>query len=1652
MVYNNVTELAPWPSQVLEINFDEPSISVPSNAWVRFSYLSRRVGLNEQYLLKPEDPTTPFGTDLDKHDFVFPPTSALRWDVNDQSDNFLSFYLRDSGDPYVHIVPTRIIPTLSASSLYELSGTIASVPFGVTLTTEQVEEDRLETLYLNTVGRTTSALSFSGGPLYLKENTEKTINLGGITTQQAGTFPHRLLSIYFNVGADIGGDEVEFKVKPTLLDPNQLESIAQGTTTNYCDVSAITGTVDYNTGDWTLDWNCGTSIQNSTYDIVYIKEETDLQASSVISGTTPTFTLSSDYPVYMYTTDFDVDGSHGFTLHFTPYAEIGGNYTATPNLTPKMRDLYQELSLDLDASNSMWRFIGDVEYDGLSASADGNDYIQGDWLGGDIAPITFSTDGDFFGIFTGYVEISSTNGITDDYYVQVYTNSAFADVSLSATVVESNNYEFELSSDIELVDSSPIYFDYYPVYTRMTLTDCDGNILERNTAYNFGDVGCLSALNLGLGTTIISLTAGDLGITSSYEADANLPLSAFTLKTVGEITTDCGPTSQYLISSYFEDDDGNRYFPPLNGNICWNIDSTLNYEITTSNRSDESIFLDTCVPSFDNDLLTINFSVGEESTIPRSSEIDIQVKYISIDAQEVEGDIFRLTPSPQNTPDTDIFASFFSVVSSGETLANSKTTTNYPLVTGSHDLVFSLNDLQFDYDVASVTWEIDNVVTSAVSSLSATINESGFTTVCASVSIEDVSLGGWGKDYCFTDQMCFILVGGASIDFIAFPRTRYGGITKTTQNYLNYTGSYGNTAYNCGHSETFLLSAEPGFETYNWKIGNNFIDSGSSNTTSLAVKGNAEDVGLTQTVWVSAYSISSDSVPFVGFSDNSSVFKQDVVFYDYFGYDLSLGISNDVIDLNINNNQPFTLNLGFNQLTASPVKIVDGGTATIELSTVKGTTSIDIPATSDNVNYFGHITLRDDDLFSIRPNTFNVMNLCVSADLNIKIKDSNDYKVKSSTVETTCIPVTAYNGPFLSISTESNCVSSGSFIDFKNVTPSFLGLTYSDFTFDDGNGNIMSTTTTSEALTGFYDAPGTYSPIMSGTLDGDLLIKTFKSFIIADCDSGCEQYNSAINRVFPDNLKFPNQLTDLALAPNERLTHHEFNQFVDRVEENFDYLKVKSKAYSLDVPTEVVNTTFLENVGEGLVDWKQRGNLLFGITSYGTIKIVDITNINDQTLDPDDRITVLKDDNIITEGEVLSRPVAMDVAEDASYYLIIDGGNKSVFVFTYDINSNKTELSTYWGGPGSRSARTKFNSPNDIMIGDDGAIYVLDGASFIVKKYNKYYNWVGNIEHPDFLKDRVELLSISVDGDDNLFVLGDNDTVYTFDTDGTIITTFKVDDIGSIYVNKAYDGIIYIVTGSKVYKYTKDGLKINQWVTPVFDSNVIGIEQNGTLLNVLTKDYFYVIFDCLKIENLRDQSLDSNLWAIDSIKMDKDEFIQDWNYNDSFDKLFQNVEMFKRSIINKFITYVDPFDKNKIIYDISTLSTEDVVECDITNFTLGINEFVSYDVINRQVENLYNCLDGLLEMITSKPKNSTQDCDDVCFTWKRLSTNNTLQPNTCINNPMSWSELNSYGVTSWYGLSCDTASATELEMLGWTLSGAVNRVPYSIDKCDLGDK
>lgn len=632
----------------------------------------------------------------------------------------------------------------------------------------------------------------------------------------------------------------------------------------------------------------------------------------------------------------------------------------------------------------------------------------------------------------------------------------------------------------------------------------------------------------------------------------------------------------------------------------------------------------------------------------------------------------------------------------------------------------------------------------------------------------------------------------------------------------------------------------------------------------------------------------------------------------------------------------------------------------------------------------------------------------------------NHYTNISNTETITAYPMTPliYNA--------NRFMASGLDVKFENMIQCFSGV--NEITWYDRAG-IYSVSSCAPYTTSFTNE-GDYSIRLTNNYnygDEQQTLNTLFNNIV----SIQKEYlinNPDITRIFGEvTLKLPYDKNDCSIPPNEWMVADNFNASITKLQKNLTYLDNMSKLY--DIPP----TQYIGWFGTIYYGNSAKRTRWFTNTPYNSYSYDEPENaLNTEYLDNLQSIYVRDNNMFISNGTSVSilsgdfwatpitrrtyktlgddftniRSVSLDSA--GRIYLLDSydssdpnkGSKNRVLVFTFNYNTSDWQLSYEWGGLGGPNAKNKFNNPSDLYVDDNDIIWITDTDNKCIKKYTRTGSWLSTITSEYFTENEKPISMIS-DINNGLFVLT-NSQLLKYTADGVFEQITNIEG-GALKIQKCNDGgFVYIVYSNRIEKYTTFGIKAG---AITFESenytklyrNVFHDEYRN--LYIVCKNHVLKYVDQLSLVTLKPNT-DSMMWPLHKMHVQKDEYIQDWVINRCFQRLWDNLEIFRRSLNGKFgyqtfktttittvlSTITAPEDFDYCNYDwlgdrgIST-EVETVYSYEkpiVRSFNIdeykslpysknmiyiGINELHSSEVYNRVISRLYECEQTLLRMI-----------------------------------------------------------------------------------------
>ena len=499
------------------------------------------------------------------------------------------------------------------------------------------------------------------------------------------------------------------------------------------------------------------------------------------------------------------------------------------------------------------------------------------------------------------------------------------------------------------------------------------------------------------------------------------------------------------------------------------------------------------------------------------------------------------------------------------------------------------------------------------------------------------------------------------------------------------------------------------------------------------------------------------------------------------------------------------------------------------------------------------------------------------------------------------------------------------------------------------------------------------------------------------------------------------------MSPNEWVVADTFNTTIRKLYDNLDYLNNMSQLYDVP-PTEYIGwfgsiyynnsaarTRWFTNTPQNSYNYDHpersidyvfndlqscyvRNNMMY-ISNGTSVSILSGdfwgTQLGNRTY------KTLGDDFINIRSVKLDSTGRIYMLDSYNSNNLSVGTKNRVLVFSFDYNTLQWQLLYEWGGLGGPGAKNKFNSPSDLYIDANDGVWVTDTNNKCVKKYTRTGSWVNTITS-EYFDDIEKPISVFIDSSDNLYVLTTSQIV-KFDSSGIFSAIFNVDAGGLRLQNCQDGGFVYIVYSDRIVKFALYGAAAGIIAESDFTTynkdyrNVFHDEYRN--LYIVNRNHILKYIDLLALVSLK---LDTNglVWDYNKLLVQKDEYIQDWVINRCFQRLWDNLEIFRQSLIGKFgyqtfknttrTTFVssqpmpDDFDLCKYdwLYSYGTFVTQDITyeyqKPVVKTFTtaeyktlpyvkesiyVGINELNSAEVYNRAIAKLHECEEVLLQMI-----------------------------------------------------------------------------------------
>jgi hypothetical protein len=534
---------------------------------------------------------------------------------------------------------------------------------------------------------------------------------------------------------------------------------------------------------------------------------------------------------------------------------------------------------------------------------------------------------------------------------------------------------------------------------------------------------------------------------------------------------------------------------------------------------------------------------------------------------------------------------------------------------------------------------------------------------------------------------------------------------------------------------------------------------------------------------------------------------------------------------------------------------------------------------------------------------------------------------------------------------------------------------------------------------------------------------------------------------FGNNQENTYSLNDIEIQPNEFADVDIFNTAITRLYNNFEYIRFNSQTIKTTSPTLFYGWLGCEsNNTERGIQWNTKDYGFFewdkpylGISS-NTRSFSSLRSISEVK----DHILVLDGSTMraFSAGKIpnelifenwndisplIPNPVSIDSFTDENqthYCYVTDSIRNKVYKFNLDfsyIPYINVQLNV--GMFGSKDEPNKFNSPTDICYSND-YVYVLDYGNKCVKQFTTDLNWAHTFYTNDFENNQPE--SVKVHPNPNIsfvYILTNKNKIYVFDQFETdyfqIIDLPEIED--NVVVKMTLDDtgdFIYIITTNIIYKYSSTGLYIGRVDIPNSSSLEYFDIKSSSFKSILiaSKNIILKIQDIVQYFRVG-EGLEQNYWGLEQLKLKRDEFAEDINYNRSFLRFIENLKNYRDTIDSKFVLTTEQVEYGTVTYfTLIPISTEnrpvfsDYIENN--DIGIGVNEFHIPQVLNREFKKLFDALNVLRENLNISDIKIQQGVNNgcsspFCWSWKSMSCYNLSLPviRICNVNPITYVEL-----------------------------------------------
>jgi len=308
---------------------------------------------------------------------------------------------------------------------------------------------------------------------------------------------------------------------------------------------------------------------------------------------------------------------------------------------------------------------------------------------------------------------------------------------------------------------------------------------------------------------------------------------------------------------------------------------------------------------------------------------------------------------------------------------------------------------------------------------------------------------------------------------------------------------------------------------------------------------------------------------------------------------------------------------------------------------------------------------------------------------------------------------------------------------------------------------------------------------------------------------------------------------------------------------------------------------------------------------------------------------------------------AVDIDSNGRLF-VLDGVLNKVGVYEIDLTTTSPwSLLVTWGGFGTSNSKSRFSKPNDLHVDLTDNVWICDSGNRCIKQYSNTGTWAQTIKDDIFTNEN-QPISLVVDSQNQIHVLTKT-SVRVYNYTGTFLFEYdfknETKDI-PIKLGINYNReIIYVVTKRQIIKYFRNGA----FAGYILDNescvnNITSVKQNkyrDVLICAGNKILKYV--DPMQVKKLIG-STPSEYWSLNDLLIHRNEYVQNWVYNKTFERMWDNIEIFR----------------NILVYESFSCKSYKPTIHSKDKIFIGQNEIVTSSTVNRLIQYLWENFSTLL--------------------------------------------------------------------------------------------